>query len=104
MSYCLIKFRERKTARFALFFIGLVVSLTSYGQIPVQGKVTDNNNQPLAGVSVTEKGTSNGTTSSNGGTYSISVASRESILVFSYVGYPTQEISVGGRTSIDMQL
>jgi TonB-dependent starch-binding outer membrane protein SusC len=73
-------------------------------QISVQGRITDNNNQALGGVSITQKGTSNGTTTNATGNYSITVPNQQAVLVFSYVGYPTQEMEVGNRTTLDLQL
>jgi iron complex outermembrane receptor protein len=88
---------------FALALMLLFCSIVN-AQVSVQGKVLDNNNQPLAGVSVTQKGTTNGTTTSAAGNFSISVPNQSAVLVFSYVGYPSQELQVGNKTSIDIQM
>ena len=58
---------------------------------------------PLPGASVVEKGTSNGVTSDFDGNYSIE-ASEGSILVFSFVGYTSQEITVGSDDTINVSL
>lgn len=58
----------------------------------------------LPGVSVVEKGTSNGTVSNFDGEYSIEVSSSDPVLVYSYVGYKTLETTVNGRNSIDVTL
>jgi TonB-dependent SusC/RagA subfamily outer membrane receptor len=50
------------------------------------------------------KGTTNGTVTDANGTYSVSVPSSGTALVFSFIGLATQEIEVGGRTSIDVQM
>ena len=63
----------------------------------VTGTVTDDSSQPLPGVSIIVKGTSTGTTSDFDGKYSIS-ASNGDVLVFSYVGFDTQEVTVSGNT------
>ncbi len=63
----------------------------------VTGTVTDDSSQPLPGVSIIIKGTSTGTTSDFDGKYSIS-ASNGDVLVFSYVGFDTQEVTVSGNT------
>jgi iron complex outermembrane receptor protein len=88
------------------FILGFILLLgnTVFAQISVQGKVTDNNNQPLPGVSVTVKENSTGTTSNSEGNYTISVPSKRSVLVFSYVGFPAQEIVVGDRTAINISM
>ena len=82
----------------------LVFSNTLFAQISVQGKVSDNNGNALSGVSVLVKGTSNGTSSDVNGTFSISVPNSKSILVFSYVGYPIQEIEVVNKTTLNVAL
>jgi len=72
--------------------------------ISVSGKVTDDTGSPLPGVNILEKGTTNGTVSDSGGNYRISVASQESVLIFSFVGTATQEIRVGTQAVISIQL
>ncbi|HEU0065502.1 MAG TPA: carboxypeptidase-like regulatory domain-containing protein, partial [Flavisolibacter sp.] len=72
--------------------------------IRITGRVTGNAGEPLAGVSVTIKGTNIGTTTDVSGNYSISVPDANSTLVFSYVGFTSQEIVVGNRTSISISL
>lgn len=72
--------------------------------IRVTGKVTGIGGVALAGVSVSIKGTSSGTTTDNNGNYSISVPDANTTLVFSYVGYGQQEIVVGNRTVINVSL
>ena len=74
----------------------------SFGQIKVTGTVTDADDKTtLIGVNIIVKGTSEGTTSDFDGNYSIEVPSENSVLVFSYTGYPTQEITVGNKRVID---
>ncbi|HEY5745110.1 MAG TPA: TonB-dependent receptor [Chryseolinea sp.] len=71
----------------------------------VQGKVTSSDDgTALPGVNIIVKGTSIGTTSDADGSYSISVPSSESVLVFTFIGYKTQEVAVGNQTSIDIVL
>ncbi|HEY9487402.1 MAG TPA: TonB-dependent receptor [Chryseosolibacter sp.] len=70
----------------------------------VSGRVTDENGEPLPGVSVLEKGTSNGTVTDTEGSYSFSVTDENVTLVFSFIGYMSQEIPVGGRSSIDIAM
>ncbi len=73
-------------------------------QKEIRGKVMDQDGDPLYGVSVRLKGTSIGTSTDNSGNYSISVASEQSILVFTYVGYAQQEIMVGSNNLISVTL
>ncbi len=70
----------------------------------VRGVVTDEKGEGLPGVSILLKGTQQGTTTDGEGQYSISVPANESVLVFSFVGYVSQEIIVGSRTSVDVSL
>jgi TonB-dependent starch-binding outer membrane protein SusC len=72
--------------------------------IAVSGKITDEANAALPGVSIIERGTTNGTVSDSDGNYRISVASRESILVFTFVGAKTQQITVGDQSNVSIQL
>lgn len=60
-------------------------------QLKVTGKVVDANNEPLIGVSVLEKGTTNGTITDFDGNYTLVVTGSNAVLQFSYVGYQTQE-------------
>ena len=83
----------------------LVVSLSAHAQsTTVTGKVTDvEGSLPLIGVSVTIKGTTVGTVTDVSGSYSIKVAPNNT-LVFTYIGYTSQEIGVGANTSINVKL
>lgn len=67
--------------------------------VKVSGKVLDNNNETIIGGTVIEKGTTNGTTTDFDGNFNLSVGSRNAVLVVSYVGMKTQEISVGAKNS-----
>ena len=71
--------------------------------LSVKGMVSDKTNSGVAGVSVKIKGTNQGTTTDNGGNYKISVG-QNSILVFSSVGFISQEIKVGNRNVINVTL
>jgi iron complex outermembrane receptor protein len=70
----------------------------------VKGKVLSaDDNTPLPGVSILEKGTTNGTVTDVSGAFSMSVGS-EATLVFSFVGYATQEVSVANQSDISISL
>ena len=73
-------------------------------QKSISGKVTDNTNSPLPGVSVVIKGTTTGTITDSDGNYSLSNVPQNAILQFSFVGMKTQEIFVVGKTNIDVAL
>lgn len=70
----------------------------------VRGQITDVEGEPLVGVSIMVKGTSRGTTTDRDGNYSLEVPDSENILVISYIGFLTQEISIDGREVIDIVL
>jgi TonB-linked SusC/RagA family outer membrane protein len=67
---------------------------------PISGTVKDTNGIGLPGVNVTIKGTTQGTITDMDGNYSINGVDANATLVFSFVGYNTQEIAVAGQTSI----
>ncbi len=73
-------------------------------QIRVFGKVTDSSGAPLPGVTVILKGTSKGTVTDIDGTYLFSTVPPDAVLVFSFVGMKTREVSVNGKNQIDMML
>jgi TonB-dependent starch-binding outer membrane protein SusC len=71
----------------------------------ISGKVTDSKDgSALPGVSVSAKGSTNATQTKTDGTYKLTVSSSTRTLVFTSVGYGTQEVSIDGRSSIDIQL
>lgn len=72
--------------------------------IRITGQVTGTGGVALSGVSVTIKGTNTGTVTDAGGNYSISVPDETTVLIFSYVGYGTQEVTVGNRTTINIAM
>lgn len=73
-------------------------------KITVKGTIADESGEPLIGVSVVEKGTTNGTVTDLDGKFSISVSNTGSVLTISYVGYSPQDITVGNQTSFDIVL
>ena len=71
----------------------------------VQGTITDQRNgEALPGVNILVKGTTTGTVSDVDGNYSINVPSDNDTLVFSSIGYITQEVAVNGRSVVDLAL
>lgn len=69
----------------------------------VKGTVSGENG-PLPGVTIVEKGTTNGTTSDASGHFRINVSGRDAVLVFSFIGFTTKEVPVSGRSSLQVQL
>ena len=88
-----------------IFFALLFFCQLAFSQTIISGKVTDNNNLPLMGVSVILQGSSIGTTTDFDGKYSLSDNIDENaILSFSYIGFEQQEIVIGNRSTINVQL
>lgn len=71
---------------------------------PVQGKITDEKGLPLPGVTVRVKGSAIAAASGSDGSYKITVQDDNPVLVFSFIGYQSQEINAGGRTEVNIQL
>ncbi|WP_299100936.1 TonB-dependent receptor [uncultured Alistipes sp.] len=69
----------------------------------VKGKVTDEKGAPMLGVTIVVQGTTNGVTTDLDGAYELRAAA-DATLLFSYVGYQPQQIAVGARSQIDVQL
>jgi TonB-dependent starch-binding outer membrane protein SusC len=84
----------------------LLITQTSFAQNrTITGKVTDSKDgSGIAGVSVTAKGSSAGTTTSSDGSFSISVPASATTLVISSVGFAAQEVSIEGKNSVDVSL
>jgi TonB-linked SusC/RagA family outer membrane protein len=70
----------------------------------VRGQVTDTKGETLPGVSIKLKGSGIGATTDLDGRFSINVPDESSVLIFTYIGYNTKELIVGGRTTINVQL
>ncbi|MBD0832581.1 SusC/RagA family TonB-linked outer membrane protein [Aestuariibaculum sediminum] len=87
------------------FLIPLFMLVCVIAQGQVSGTVTaQEDGMPLPGVSVVVSGTSQGTATDFDGNYTLENLSRDATLVFSYVGYKTQEIKYTGQTTLDVVL
>ncbi|WP_158552684.1 SusC/RagA family TonB-linked outer membrane protein [Spirosoma telluris] len=80
------------------------VPLIRNADIAITGKVTDEKDEALPGVNVVLKGTQTGTTTDAGGNFKINVPNRNSVLIFSSVGFQSQEVQVGAKTRIDLKM
>lgn len=76
----------------------------SQARITVSGLVTDDRNEPLPGVSINVKGTSLGTATNVNGRFSLNVPSPDDTLVFTYIGFASQEQALAGRTTLNVTL
>ncbi|HKO80148.1 MAG TPA: TonB-dependent receptor, partial [Chitinophagaceae bacterium] len=99
------RFIKTPSILFPFLFLLLYFSPVSlYAQAgTVKGMVKDYKGQSLPGVSITQKGTGNATTSGNDGSFTINIPDG-SILVFSHVGYDSKEIQVNGTNAITINL
>lgn len=85
--------------------VGFANGIPKTLDITVKGKVTDaETGSGLPGVSISAKGSTKGAITDVNGDYSIAVTDSKTVLVFSYVGYTPQEITVGGQTQINVSL
>ena len=83
----------------------LLLYLTAYAQEQtVEGKVVDSEMTPLPGVNMLVKGTSQGTITDIDGQYRLTVGEGSNVLVFSFVGYQTQEIAINNQSTLDVNL
>ncbi|WP_117881620.1 SusC/RagA family TonB-linked outer membrane protein [Aureibaculum luteum] len=87
---------------YLLLLFGLLSQLI-IAQSTISGVVSDSNGAPLPGVNIIEKGTLNGVSSDFDGNYQISV-NKGTTLVYSFIGFKTQEISINGKSTIDITL
>lgn len=79
-------------------------ALSIYGQnVQLKGRVTDESKEPLPGVSITVKGTGTGSVTNLDGEYSINV-SQNQVLVFSFIGFVTQEVTYKGQSYLDVTM
>jgi TonB-linked SusC/RagA family outer membrane protein len=107
---------EGKNIRYFLFDRQIVLSnqqgetgVSGHGSLvqqqrTVSGKVTDSGGQPLPGVTVVVKGTTQGTVTGADGEYTITNIPENATLVLSFVGMKTQEVAVGTQTNIDIKM
>jgi TonB-linked SusC/RagA family outer membrane protein len=79
-----------------------LASVIGQQQQPITGKVTDQNNHPLAGVTIVVKGTTQGTSTDPDGNYSLRNVPPDAVLLFSFVGMLSLEVPVDNRTRIDI--
>lgn len=95
---------KRKNLSFLALFFCSVFTVYLYGQQQVSGVVSSDDGELLPGVSVVIKGTTTGVSSDFDGNYAINVPNAQSVLVFSYLGMETQDVVVGGRSTINVTM
>lgn len=85
-----------------LFFSTVAVAIAQ--GFTVQGKVTDDKGEGLPGVTVLVKGTANGTATNAMGEYTLNAPNGTGTLVFSFIGFKSQEVPINNRTAVNVTL
>jgi TonB-linked SusC/RagA family outer membrane protein len=88
---------------FFLLFFSFIFAVNMHAQ-ELSGTVVDSKNEPLVGVSVAHKGTTHGTATDIDGKFSIRLTEANPVLLFSYIGFRSEEIDVAGKTTIQVTL
>lgn len=89
---------------YLLLVIGFSLSVQGQNAINIRGVVSDVSGEPLPGVNIVLKGTFQGVVTDFDGNYQINVPGNDAVLVFSYIGFTTTEITVGNRREINVTL
>ena len=90
-----------------LLFLGILLSIFCIAFMPaklIQGIVTDESGNPIAGATVAVKGTKIATVTDSKGAFSITVPDEKAVLVFSYIGYNEKELKVTANDNITVKL
>jgi TonB-linked SusC/RagA family outer membrane protein len=82
----------------------MLQAVSVFSQVDISGRVYDQYNDPMIGAVITVKNTAKGTTTDMDGNYSIQGVNENDVLIFSYMGYDTQEITAGNRSVINVTL
>jgi TonB-linked SusC/RagA family outer membrane protein len=97
-----MKQRQLVLAMLLLLFAGIPAAFAQ--SRAVTGKITDASGAGMMGVNVLVKGTNVGTTSDAEGVYSINVPEGSNTLVYSFIGYGSQEVNIGGRSTVNVTM
>jgi len=93
-----------KSLSFTAALLLMLASVALAQERVVSGTVTDETGSGMPGVNVLVKGTSTGTATDVSGKFSLSVPGNDAVLVFTFVGYTSQEETVGTRSTIDVSM
>jgi TonB-linked SusC/RagA family outer membrane protein len=95
----------RQLKKAGLFLFVITTCNFAYGQIPVKGKViSSDDSKGMTGVNIMIKGTGKGVITGTDGSFNIAASKADDILVFSFIGFKSQEITVGARSVINVTL
>ncbi|KQM69641.1 SusC/RagA family TonB-linked outer membrane protein [Pedobacter sp. Leaf216] len=92
-----------KVTKYCLLFVLIMANTSTFAQQTITGKVTDATGQGIPSTTVLVKGTKNGTSTNPSGTYSIKINKGE-VLLFSLIGYLSQEITIQDQTTVNVKL
>ena len=105
-----MKQKLNRQFRVSVFLLTLVLVFSSFtgfnlqAQNVISGTVNGTDGSPVPGVNILQKGTTNGAVTDFDGNYSLSLKPGSQILVFSYLGYRTQEVPIDNRATVSIQL
>ncbi|MDF9799443.1 hypothetical protein OKW21_004706 [Catalinimonas alkaloidigena] len=97
---------KKSVGFFSVTFIAMLMAIFAFTMVPeatISGKVTSGGD-PLPGVDVSVQSSNQGTVTNMQGNYSLEVGGEADTLVFSSLGYKTQKVAIGGRSTINVQL
>ncbi|MCF8307761.1 MAG: TonB-dependent receptor [Bacteroidales bacterium] len=95
----------RKCTKNWIVYVLILFPMVTFAQeVDISGKVTNEKQEPIPGVSVVLKGTTQGTITDNAGEYNLKDIPSDGILVYSYVGMETRRVDVAGQKVINVQL
>lgn len=87
-----------------VFLCLLATAVQAFAQQNITGKVTDSNGEPVGWAAVFIKGTTNGTSADDNGNFTLTVKDGNAVIVVSSIGYKDKEVTLSGRTRIDVVL
>ncbi len=93
-----------KKRKLLLIILLLGYASTSWSQTKVSGVVTDEEKAPIPGVNILVKGTSTGAVTDVEGRYALEVPGQDAVLVFSSIGFVSEEVTVGNKSVIDLSM
>jgi TonB-linked SusC/RagA family outer membrane protein len=96
--------KHLRNAFLMVFFLSWSCFSTFAQSKTIQGKVIDDKGEALIGVSILEKGTANGTITDEKGGFTLRVSNPNPVILFSFVGFLTKEVTLGNQTSIEVVL
>jgi TonB-dependent starch-binding outer membrane protein SusC len=100
-----MKISLKQLLKISLMLIFAALSVTTFAQTSVSGTVTDSKDgTPVSGVTVSVKGTKTAVKTDVAGAYTITAATNAPVLVFSSVGFTTEQVAIGNKTAVDIKL